>query len=141
MQVACLMLHCHTHQSVVLPHPPTTVQYLPFSNLSSRDTIYQMACDGRHPRVGIFALITNEKGEVLVGQRLSTLGKGSISTPQSPHLSTPPLHTLTVPKLTPRIFAVKVNGGFRADTSSRARTSLHALKGKRLKRLDLTSGG
>lgn len=99
-----------------------------------------MACDGQHPRVGIFALITNEKGEILVGQRLSTLGKGSISTPHSPHLSTPPLHNC-VPKLTKGGLALKVNGVFRADTSSRARTSLPASKGKRLKRRDLRSGG
>ncbi|KAK7943865.1 uncharacterized protein PG986_012978 [Apiospora aurea] len=33
-----------------------------------------MACNGLHPRVGIFAIITDEEGRVLVGRRLSALG-------------------------------------------------------------------
>ncbi|KAK7931017.1 hypothetical protein PG985_001729 [Apiospora marii] len=35
-----------------------------------------MACNGLHPRVGIFALITDEQGHILIGRRLSALGKG-----------------------------------------------------------------
>ncbi|CAJ2504387.1 Uu.00g117810.m01.CDS01 [Anthostomella pinea] len=35
-----------------------------------------MACNGLHPRVGIFAIISDEQGRVLLGQRLSPLGRG-----------------------------------------------------------------
>ncbi|KXJ87157.1 NUDIX hydrolase domain-like protein [Microdochium bolleyi] len=35
-----------------------------------------MACNGRHPRVGIFAIITNQQGQILIGRRLSKLGQG-----------------------------------------------------------------
>ncbi|CEJ93160.1 hypothetical protein VHEMI08769 [[Torrubiella] hemipterigena] len=35
-----------------------------------------MACSGLHPRVGIFSIINDEQGRVLIGRRLSTLGKG-----------------------------------------------------------------
>lgn len=35
-----------------------------------------MACQGLHPRVGIFAIISNEEGHLLIGRRLSALGKG-----------------------------------------------------------------
>ncbi|KAI9147277.1 Nudix hydrolase 1 [Paramyrothecium foliicola] len=35
-----------------------------------------MACNGLHPRVGIFAIITDDEGRVLIGRRLSTLGNG-----------------------------------------------------------------
>ncbi|KAJ1325325.1 geranyl diphosphate phosphohydrolase [Microdochium nivale] len=35
-----------------------------------------MACNGHHPRVGIFAIITNQQNNVLIGRRLSKLGRG-----------------------------------------------------------------
>ncbi|KAK9778479.1 hypothetical protein SCAR479_04501 [Seiridium cardinale] len=35
-----------------------------------------MACNGLHPRVGIFAIISDEEGRILIGRRLSALGKG-----------------------------------------------------------------
>ncbi|KFA52568.1 hypothetical protein S40293_07620 [Stachybotrys chartarum IBT 40293] len=35
-----------------------------------------MACNGLHPRVGIFAIVSDEQGRILIGRRLSTLGKG-----------------------------------------------------------------
>ncbi|KAK8070276.1 NUDIX hydrolase domain-like protein [Apiospora phragmitis] len=35
-----------------------------------------MACHGLHPRVGIFAIIADEQGRILIGRRLSALGRG-----------------------------------------------------------------
>ncbi|KAH7021495.1 NUDIX hydrolase domain-like protein [Microdochium trichocladiopsis] len=35
-----------------------------------------MACNGQHPRVGIFAIISDEQGRLLMGRRLSKLGRG-----------------------------------------------------------------
>ncbi|KAI3320261.1 NUDIX hydrolase domain-like protein [Xylariaceae sp. AK1471] len=35
-----------------------------------------MACNGLHPRIGIFAIITDGEDRVLTGKRLNTLGTG-----------------------------------------------------------------
>ncbi|KAH7324295.1 NUDIX hydrolase domain-like protein [Stachybotrys elegans] len=35
-----------------------------------------MACNGLHPRVGIFAIISDDQGRILIGRRLSSLGRG-----------------------------------------------------------------
>ncbi|KAK8015403.1 NUDIX hydrolase domain-like protein [Apiospora arundinis] len=35
-----------------------------------------MACNGLHPRVGVFALIRDDQNRILLGRRLSALGKG-----------------------------------------------------------------
>ncbi|KAK7991295.1 hypothetical protein PG996_013652 [Apiospora saccharicola] len=35
-----------------------------------------MACNGTHPRVGIFAIIIDFRGHILMGRRLSVLGRG-----------------------------------------------------------------
>ncbi|KAK8118220.1 nudix domain containing protein [Apiospora kogelbergensis] len=35
-----------------------------------------MACNGLHPRVGVFAIIQDDQNRILMGRRLSALGKG-----------------------------------------------------------------
>jgi hypothetical protein len=53
----------------------TALSFKPINCFSRQN----MACNGLHPRVGIFAIVSDEQGRILIGRRLSTLGKGEHS--------------------------------------------------------------